>query len=357
MKQGKGECCGCGVCALACPHGAVVMTPDSEGFAYARVDRARCTGCGLCQAVCPMGEQPAPGCENRFFAAQAKDDALRFSSSSGGVFPVLAREVLARGGVVFGAAIGPDGAVRHREVQGLEGLAALQKTKYVQSSLDGCVEAAKRYADSGRLVLFTGTPCQCDAVRRYVGGSENLILADLVCYGVPSPLVWEKYIKELEKTYRGRFSGFSFRDKRAKDNGHTVAAYIDGQETAWPMGHDPFCRAFSRSHSLRPSCYECRFCTPDRESDLTMGDFWGIEKVYPEMDDGMGTSLVIIHSGKGAALWEAVQGQLRCAECQREDTLQPRLRTPTLHPGISRAWFWRLCRVLPLRITEKILRK
>lgn len=352
------ECCGCGICAAACPHGAVRMAVDWEGFAYPRVDPHACTGCGRCREVCPVGrsngaiERP-PRC----FGAQAKSERDRTGSSSGGVFPVLAREMLDGGGVVFGAAMGPDGTVRHQEARTPEELELLRKTKYVQSELSGCCRQVLERLREGRTVLFTGTPCQCQAVKKYAGGAENLLLADLVCYGVPSPGIWRKYIKELEKQYHGNFEGFAFRDKRAGDNGHTAAVCISGMEYAWPLEQDQFCEAYFRNYILRPSCFSCRFCSVERESDLTIGDFWGIERVRPEWDDGMGTSLVVVHSEKGAELWASVKERVRYFECREEDLMQPRLQSPTPHPGRRRALFLGLCRILPLNTAMRILRK
>lgn len=358
MRRQKSECCGCGVCAAVCPYGAIRMTFDKEGYAYPCIDRKKCTGCGQCREVCPIGnsaDMPEP--EHRCFGVQAKSDSDRTESSSGGVFPALARKVLSQNGIVFGAMMESDGAVRHFGAQTPEEVERLRKTKYVQSEVAGCCRQIFQSVREGRQILFVGPPCQCSAVRRYVGEAENLLIADLVCYGVPSPVVWGKYIKELEKQYHGSFESFSFRDKRAKDNGHTVAVRIGGREYTWPIGEDCFCNAYFRNYLLRPSCFSCRFCTTERESDLTMGDFWGIDKVRPEWDDGMGTSLVIVHSKKGMALWESVREDFRYFECRDEDILQPRLQSPTEHPGWRRDVFFWLCRILTLDIAGRIMRR
>lgn len=358
MNWQKSECCGCGVCAAICPHGAISMKTDWEGYTYPVTDRKKCTDCGLCRKVCPIGNcSNVPEQEHRCFGVQAKRGSDRAESSSGGIFPVLARRILAQGGVIFGAAMEPDGTVRHRMAQTLEEVQALRKTKYVQSKMSGCCRQILQQVQKGRPVLFTGTPCQCRAVKRYVGDAENLLLVDLVCYGVPSPVMWKRYIKGLEKRYQGSFDGFSFRDKRAKNNGQTIAACIGGKEYTWPIGRDSFCSAYFQNYLLRPSCFTCRFCTTKRESDLTMGDFWGIDKMHPEWDDGMGTSLVIVHSKKGMKFWKAVQENFRHFECQDEDIRQPRLESPTEYPGWRRTVFLGLCRFLPFTLVEQILRK
>lgn len=353
----KNQCCGCGVCMDACPHKAITMAMDREGFFYPRADREKCTGCGICGMFCPMKKRERTQQARAYLGVQAKEDKIRFSSSSGGVFPVLAEEVLACGGVVFGAVMAENGRVYHRGIHDRSNLAALQKTKYVQSDMSGCYRKIRRYLRDGRPVLFTGTPCQCQAVKLYIGEEdENLLLADLVCYGVPSTAIWNQYVKELEKRYHGTFRGFRFRDKQKKDNGHTVVVRIDEREYAYSIYKDPYCEMYFRNYSIRPSCYSCRFCTVNRESDITMGDFWGIGKVKQEMDDGMGTSLVILHSQKGERIWGRVKENFRYFRCQEEEILQPRLLSP-VSPPKRRQKFMRYGRMMTLSKAEKIFRR
>lgn len=356
----KSQCCGCGACMAVCARHAIRMAEDWEGIPYPQIDQKKCIHCGQCEAVCPLERQSQEKRETRerkYLGAQAKEDPLRFTSSSGGVFPVLARQVLLEGGVVFGAVMGKEGRVFHRGIEDVCELPQVQKTKYVQSDLQGCYSKIARYVKAGRQVLFTGTPCQCQAVKRYLGKEyENLLLADLVCYGAPSPGIWRSYVKELEKKYGGTFSGFGFRDKRAKDNGHTVSVQIEGKEYAYPMKQDSFCRVYFRNYTIRPSCQECPFCTVERESDLTMGDFWGIEKVKPEVEDGMGTSLVILHTKKAEEFWDKVQEQFRFFSCKKEEILQPRLCTPTPKSG-RRFRFMLLYHLFSVCTAEKLLRR
>lgn len=355
LWERKEQCCGCGACKAVCSHGAIAMIMDREGFFYPEIDKKRCVRCGNCKKVCPIK------CQNResegqvYIGAQAKDNKTRFSSSSGGVFPVLARWVLEGKGVVFGAAMNKEGNVSHRDIQNKEDIIQLQKSKYVQSDMSDCYEKVKKYLEQGRQVMFTGTPCQCQAMRQYIGKEhKKLILVDLICYGVPSPGIWKKYRKELKKKYYQGISEFYFRDKRNRDNGHTVVMKTEGEEHTCPIGQDLFCRLYFGNYILRPSCHACRFCTVERESDITIGDFWGIEKVKPEMDDGMGTSLIILHNGKARNIWDGVKGEFLHFSCEEEVALQPRLCAPALRaPG--RQTFWLLNRFLSLALTGKIL--
>lgn len=343
----KDACCGCGACADACDQNAIRMVRDREGFSYPEVDGKACISCGRCRRVCPLPRRGPEVREHLYFGARAKEETLRLASSSGGVFPLLARYVFARGGVVYGAAYDRDMAVVHREARDEEELEGLKRTKYVQSRLDGVYRRVEAHLRQGRWVLFCGTPCQVQALRRFLGRPyPTLLLADLICYGVPSPGVWERYVRHLQKARGGRLTGFSFRDKRNRDNGHTCAYTVGETEYAGPLNADPYCRLFFRNLIIRPSCHACPYCAPERDSDLTIGDFWGVEKVRPEMDDGMGTSLVILHTPQGRAAWEAVRDQLDWFQCRREDALQPRLTGPT-PAGRGREAFMRCYRLLP----------
>lgn len=326
----KTDCCGCGVCAAACPAGAVQMRPDAEGFLYPEIDPDLCSRCGQCKAVCPLQHPSAVSCENTFLGAQAKQETLRQVSSSGGLFPVLAQYVFRRNGAVFGAAFNEAMEVVHREAQTPEELDALKRTKYVQSRLEDIPRRVKALLEAGRWVLFCGTPCQVHGLKRFLGKSyPRLILADLVCYGVPSPGLWRDYVDTLERRYSGKLTAFSFRDKRERNNGQTRAFTAGGKEYIDRLAGDPYCGLFFSNLTIRPSCHACPYCTTNRESDLTLGDFWGIERVRPELDDGMGTSLAILHTDKAREIWRELQEDVNWFSCTRQDALQPRLERPT----------------------------
>ena len=342
----KEACCGCAACAAVCPVGAVQMVIDEEGFWYPEINPSRCTGCGRCEAVCPLGRERAGYGGRTCFGAQAREETIRMGSSSGGMFPVLAEYVLRRQGAVFGAAFSESMEVVHREARSLEELEALKKTKYVQSRMDGVYRRIETLLREGTWVLFCGTPCQAYGLKRFLGRDyPRLLLVDLVCYGAPSPGLWRDYTARLERRY-GPLTAFSFRDKRGRDHGHTRAYIAGGQEHACQLSRDPYCGMYFANLSIRPSCHVCEFSSPDRESDFTLGDFWGVEKVRPEADDGMGISLVLLHTDKAREIWREVQGQLDCFPCEEEAALQPRLRGPT-PPSPYRGLFMRIYRTLP----------
>ena len=357
-------CTGCGACAAVCGAAAIVMRRDREGFTYPVMNMERCTRCGLCDRVCPISERskrdtgPAHT-ERQYFGARAREDAMRSLGSSGGMFPLLAAQVLKDGGTVFGATLHKDGHVCHIGITAREDIGEISRTKYVQSDLSSVWEEIGSLLKQGRKVLFCGTPCQCDAVRRYAGERrDSLILVDLICYGVPSPGIWERYVQFLEKKYRGAFQAFYFRDKRAGDHGHTTVLRIGGQERIRPLLQDLFCKSYFYNVNLRPSCFSCRYCTAERDSDITLGDFWGIEQVRPDLDDGMGISAVICHTEAGNQLWEQVRGRTEWFSCQRQELVnerQPRLRMPKV-PSKRRALMMRLYGCLPFPVWIRLFR-
>lgn len=355
--QKKEACCGCGACAEICPAKAVTMIRDQEGFCYPQVNQSVCTECGKCRQVCPVGEQGRGGGFKLYLGAQAKDEGLRYSSSSGGVFAVLAEYVIERQGSVYGA--GYDGNMRviHTEASDQIQLERIKRTKYVQSSMEGIYRRIEKNLEENRWVLFCGTPCQAQALMLFLKKNyEKLIVVDLVCYGVPSPGIWEDYVRYLEHKHRGKMTVFSFRDKRNKDNGHVRSYVIDGVEYVDSLYQDIYCKMYFRNYILRPSCHHCKFCSVDRNSDFTIGDFWSIDCVRPDLEDGMGTSMVIVHSERGKRIWKEIEGEFVWFVCKKKDLLQPRLLSQTSQARVR--WiFWLLYRCLPFWMIAKLMER
>ncbi len=331
----KENCTGCGACVNGCTQQAIQMCTDLNGFAYPKVDEKKCTHCGQCKLLCPQNAsakygKPDNTGEPLYVGAKSLEYEERMNSSSGGLFSLFAKQILKSGGYVCAAALDEDMVVRHTLIHDVADLERLRKTKYVQSEIGSCFSRIKEIvsAPENKKVLFVGTPCQCQGLLRCLGEQrENLYTASLVCYGVPSPKVFQNYVRFLEKKHGAKLKSFSFRDKRKHDSGHTVS-YLADKEYAHELYKDPYCRLFFRNHILRPSCFSCKYTTTNRNTDITLGDFWGIEKVKPEFDDGDGTSLVICHSEKGKQLWDVVKDGTEYFTCQREDILQPRLLEP-----------------------------
>lgn len=330
------RCFGCGACRSVCPVSAIEMKKDRAGFPVPVVDTEACLGCGACRNVCPAGK-PVPETENRFFGVKVRDER-RLQSTSGGVFRVLAEEVLSAGGTVFGAGFDDDLRLSYMAVRTAEELGKLLGTKYIQADPGDIFFVLKEELEKKLPVLFCGSPCMTHAVKTFLEDSmghlpEKLLLADHICFGVPAPGLWEQYKAYLENQIGGRMTDAIFRTKKKADSAHTVVYGFEKEgkreEITMPFGEDPWLRMYSRGITLRDSCYQCPYCTESRVTDLTLGDFWGIENVRKDFDDGYGVSLVITHTKKGEEALSVVLSQTEYFETDAGSASQPRLRECT----------------------------
>ncbi len=313
----RNACSGCGACAQTCPKNCIEMLPDKEGFLYPHIDAEKCVGCQSCDRVCPVNKASCSSSSIvEAFGAFHLNNEMREKSSSGGIFSSFAEYVIQQGGVVFGAAMKPNLHVEHVGVETLEGLESLRGSKYVQSSIGMSFASAKDYLLAGRLVYFSGTPCQIAGLYAYLGhGYDNLITQDLICHGAPSPYVWESYINDLEKTQNAQIEKVFFRNKKNGWRDYCVYfEFADGTKCVHKYCDDDYMKAFLSNLSLRPSCYECRYKGVERPADITLGDFWGIEQIKPEFDDNRGCSLIIIHSDKGKELISHIKDEIALFE-------------------------------------------
>lgn len=292
----KQDCCGCAACVQACPKGCLTLRDDEEGFPYPAADTTHCTHCGLCERVCPMlrrGGAPAP---RHYFATMNPNKAVRHRSSSGGIFSLLAEEVLRQGGVVFGARFDAHFEVVHDYTEEPAGLAAFRGAKYLQSRIGNNYRLAQEFLRRGRLVLFSGTPCQIAALKLYLRRDyDNLIAVEIVCHGVPSPMLWRKYLAGLVGTGNTRtVTQVNFRDKLHGWKGYHVSVSTDeGVLYREHKDRDPWIRALVLQLTLRPACTDCPAKIQHSSADITLGDCWGIDALAPELDDDAGCSVVI----------------------------------------------------------------
>lgn len=313
----KNKCVGCGACACACPKSCIKMIEDSEGFYRPTINIEDCIDCGICDKACPeLATFKKSFFQRRAFAVINKDEEVRRKSSSGGVFSVIAKKIIDDGGVVFGAAFGDNCLVEHVMVDRVDGLERLRGSKYLQSRLGDCYLQVKKLLTVGKTVLFSGTPCQVSGLISYLGKSyDNLYTQDLICHGAPSPKVWEKYLLELEKEYKSKIINVQFRNKDSGWKNYSVCfEFESGEKLIEPFNKNSYMRAFLKNLDLRPSCYDCSNKTVERKSDMTLADFWGIERVLPNLDDDKGTSLVIVHSKKGEELIDVIRDVARFEE-------------------------------------------
>ncbi len=313
--KNKESCSGCYACCNSCPLSCIHMIPDDEGFLYPKVDQTHCIDCGLCEKNCP-NLKPSFNINTKTSAIAAvnQNEEIRLRSSSGGVFTLLAESIISSGGVVFGAAFSDDfGRVIHICVDDITDLDKLRGSKYVQSEIGDSYKQAKSYLDSGRKVLFTGTPCQISGLYSFLNSQySNLYTQDIICHGVPSPLVWRKYLNAKEKQANSKTQKVSFRNKKHGWKSYMISILFEnGNVYNQNMLKDTYMRAFLANVCLRPSCYNCQFKGVNRPADITLADFWGIQYLLKEMDDDKGTSIVLIHSTKGQRLIDDIKNYMK----------------------------------------------
>ena len=323
----KELCTGCTACVNACPSGCLDMLSDEYGFAYPFVsDPSRCISCGMCETICPARHKwdkdefrmpPA-------YAAYSKDQEVRQASSSGGVFSEFACEVLSRGGVVYGAAWDDGFRVVHTSVERIEDLYRLRGAKYSESSLGKLFSSIQKELSNGREVMFAGTPCQVSGLMAFLGNNDsNLLCIDFICHGIPSPVIWEQYLKYRAGKDAGgkRPETINLRDKKSGWSRYRYSnlfQYYGGKEYRELSTKNAYMKLFTGNLILRESCGSCSFKGYRRASDITLGDFWGIWEISPEMDDDKGTSAVLLHSEKGEYYWEAVKERVCWKEVPAE---------------------------------------
>jgi len=339
------DCCGCTACMSICPKDAIMMTADKEGFLYPQIDEALCIECDLCTQVCAFHDSYRIGGnydQPLVYAAKHRSDEVRMNSSSGGLFTAISDFVLERNGVVYGAAFGKDFEVRHHRAETVEERDRFRGSKYVQSNLLGIYKEVKTELRKGKTVLFTGTPCQNAGLRSFLNKEyEGLYLCDIVCHGTPSPRLFADYIAFCEKKQGSKIKEYYCRYKGNGWHSHTEkAVFANGKEDFHSLLSQAYKSLFYSHVALRPSCHNCKFCNFNRPSDITIADFWGIEKSMPDFDDNKGVSLVLVSSAKGEALLNGIQESIVARQSSIQDCLQHNLQAPTV-PSPKREQFWR----------------
>lgn len=307
------DCVGCGACANICPENCLNMIADKDGFLHPKIDKNICINCQACEKVCPViNNKPKENKAVQPYAVYSKNDNVRSSSSSGGLFYTIAKHIIKHGGIVYGAAFDENLYLNHKGVESIEDLYMLQGSKYVQCDTKFCFREIKTHLDTQRPVLFCGTPCQVEGLLCYLKKPyENLFTLDFICHGVPSPKAWQEYIKHQEKTFSSKVRSAAFRDKsKGWSYFSSKLEFVNQKEYSNIHYNDVFMKAFLQNVSLRKTCYNCKFKTVNRNSDITMGDLWGIKNILPDITDDKGVSVVFIQSEKGTRLFEQVNKEL-----------------------------------------------
>lgn len=346
------DCCGCGACAAKCPRGAICME-DAGGFVYPKIDSLQCINCGVCKKVCGLQNRYAQETSGPWYAARHRGDASL--SASAGAFYGLALSVISEGGVAFGAAYVREGdalCVRHIMAEDVDGLRALQGSKYVQSDAGACFIDVRKQLETGRAVLFSGTPCQVAGLRGYLGRDwPNLLTVDLVCHGVPSEAMFRSLVSSIESDLGRRVIDVRFRCKR-EGWSHSLLLLLllrpfgaidasQDEELLIPARDFAYYDLFLNLKTLRDSCYSCPFAGRLRPGDITVGDFWGVDKSRPDvLEDGgfdlnRGVSCLLVNTKRGLAALKEYGGDLDLYEVSFQDIAEgnDQLRRPSVLPA------------------------
>ena len=341
--EDKKNCCGCSACYNICPNDAILMKEDEQGFLYPEVDSEKCVDCGICVKICPLQQENQAKTPPKIYAVKAKDDEVRFNSSSGGAFTVLSDIVLEDKGIVYGAVFDENLKVHHIRCDDTQKRNLCRYSKYSQSDMGKIFSEVKKDLLDGRQVLFTGTPCQVDGLNCFLSGvnTEKLFLVDIICHGVLSPKLFSEFLKLIEKKRKKKVVGYCY---RAKDFGWSdleKVTFDDGSQEVGTEFLQTWKKIFYENCDLRPSCYTCKYSTTPRSSDITIGDFWGIEKFSPDFVDTKGVSMVLVNTDKGKSFFEKAKGHFDIKEQTLEEA---KVRNPNLYkssaPFVSPEAFW-----------------
>jgi len=333
----KKDCVGCGACANICPKQCITMKEDSEGFAYPNIDKNTCINCCLCERVCPIINPPKYRKVQNVYACYNKDEQVRMDSSSGGFFSLLANYVLQKKGYVAGAAFDANLLVHHILINKAEGLPLLRGSKYLQSRMGDIYNSVQGALETGKPVLFSGTPCQCAGLKNFLGHEyENLFSVDVVCHGVPSPKVYRKKLNDVAEQIGENVVSVKFRDKSTGWKrcqlifaGEKIIVKEIKQES-------PYMQAFLRNMSVRPSCSVCHYNNEHSSADLTIADYWGVETKFQELNDDKGVTVVLVNTTKGGSLFEKVRENAKVWESNFSHASQHNFamkNVGTLHPA------------------------
>ena len=308
----KEDCCGCEACRNVCPQRAITMVEDEDGFFYPHIDESLCIMCQKCKKVCSFqNKEKEKNNPINVYAAVSKNKEQLQHSASGGIFAAIAEDCIKRGGTVFGAVFNDDFSVVHEGIDSLQSLVKLQNSKYVQSRIDGIFSRVATILKKGEMVVFSGTPCQIAGLKSYLGKEyQNLFTVDIICHGVPSIKIFKTYMYYFESKYKGKIKSFTFRDKQIGwgENGRAIFEKYNGRlknKILW-QSSSSYMYYFLKGLISRKSCYHCKYAGLNRPGDITIGDYWGIEKQHPEYllsasgwDEKKGISVVIVNTERG----------------------------------------------------------
>lgn len=336
--QNKVDCCGCNACGDVCSKHAISFVTDNEGFWYPKVDKNLCVDCGLCDKVCPIQHKATHVeryAEPTVFAAYTKDEAVRLDSTSGGIHSTLALKMYEKNAYVGGAVYNADHTVSQIVDDNPDRLSEIRSSKYLQSNAEGVYKEIRSLLKEGKNVFFCGCPCQINALYNFLGKMyDNLVTCDFICRGVNSPKVFLKYMEMLERQHGAKAAEIKFKNKKWGWHNFSMRVnFENGKEYCKDRYHDLFFIGYLQAGIFtRPSCYECQFKGFPQKADITLADFWGIEKVDPSMDQDKGTSLVMVNSDKGMELFNSIKDKIEWRQFTMADA---RTGNPAMDGSLS----------------------
>ena len=319
------QCSGCSACANVCPVQAISMAENAQGFLYPNINTEKCIDCYKCRKTCPvLNKFLDDGKEPLAFAVKNNDDAVRRMSSSGGVFNSLAQKVIDKGGQVFTPAFDKNFNLNHIMVDNKENVQKLLGSKYVQSQIGDCYKQVLKALEQGNQVLFSGTPCQVGGLKAFLKKDyDNLITQDIICHGVPSLDSFKKYLEyRKRKAHADSVANIVFREKQGDGSTCLKIEFSNGQVYKGDYTKDKFIKSFLSNLNIRTACLDCSFKQKHRTSDITLGDFWGAETYAPQMDDGKGVSLVMLHTEKAIEFISDIKNELQMQQVVFNDAIK-----------------------------------
>ena len=328
----KKLCTGCTTCASICPKKAITLVEDNNGFKYPVIDKDKCIDCGLCKKRCPVLNTKENNSINECYIGYNKDDKEKEKASSGAIFSLIANYILDNNGIVVGAAFDKNNKLKHIAVEAKKELDKLKGSKYLQSDLDNIFTFIKENIKE-RKILFVGTPCQVAGLKSIIN-NKNLLCMDIICHGVPSPKLFKKYIKELEIDNNDKLLNYNFRDKSTGWDTYSNTATFKNKKNSELASNNKYMKLFLSDIALRESCYDCNFKLGNKYSDITLGDFWGVQNCYPEMYNKKGVSAIIINTDLGKEVFENIKDNIEYKNCKLEEIIvgNPSLKVSSKEP-------------------------
>lgn len=345
----ENKCCGCGACVVTCPKKAITMKNNQYGFIYPEIDEITCIDCGACKNICAFTKENSHITSDCLVCVN-KDYEQIMNSASGGVFSAIASSFIASGGFVCGATSKFENGiikVEHVVINTLSELKKLQGSKYVQSNTVNAFKEIKKLLNKGEKVLFSGTPCQVDAIKsmckKYIGLS--LYTVDIICHGVPSQMFFNEYLKEYQKRCKSNLTYLDFRNKRFGWGLTGISKFENNVEKLMTPNTSSYYKYFLDGEIYRPNCYSCPYANQDRVGDITIGDYWGVENLSPEIVKSMdisvhnGVSCVIINTVIGHKILDIYGKNLKKhpVEIEKVMIINTQLREPAKHTQ-KRVW-------------------